>query len=197
MTVEKLPLVSTLGVILAGGRSSRMGVDKSTLQLSGASFLEQAIKRFSELGISNYVISSNRIDGALTDRLPQIGPLGALDALMHRADRLVGVDSIVVVPIDMPLFPADGIKQLCEYGNEKQTSCYYQNHPMPFFIWLDACFVQILTKQIDAGILSVRALLEKLSAQELKYANEQQRQNSFFNVNTPEQMQQIQSWLQT
>ncbi|MEP4888748.1 MAG: molybdenum cofactor guanylyltransferase [Aliiglaciecola sp.] len=183
---------NTLGLILAGGRSSRMGVDKSTLSLSGESFLQLAIKRFESIGIHNYVVSSNSLEGAMADRLFDKGPLAALDALLNLPQsRLNNVDGVLVVPIDMPLFPAASLKQLALQGAERHFACYFRSHPMPFFIQLDAQFAATLKQQIESDDRSIFSLLKKLSAVEINYNKGQIAKDAFYNVNTPEQMQKV------
>ncbi|MFA3792314.1 molybdenum cofactor guanylyltransferase [Aliiglaciecola sp. SL4] len=188
---------NTLGLILAGGRSSRMGVDKSTLSLSGESFLQLAIKRFESIGINNYVVSSNSLEGAMADRLFDKGPLAALDALLSLPQsRLNDVDGVLVVPIDMPLFPAANLKQLALQGTEFQCACYFRSHPMPFFIQLDPLFTATLKQQIESDDRSIFSLLKKLSAVEINYNEGQIAKDAFYNVNTPEQMQKVEQMSQ-
>ncbi|MDO6712101.1 molybdenum cofactor guanylyltransferase [Aliiglaciecola sp. 2_MG-2023] len=192
MLAEPDCLSKTLGLILAGGRSSRMGVDKSTLNLAGVSFLQLAINRFESIGIKNQVISSNTLKGALTDRLIDKGPLAALDAVLSLPEhRLANVDSFLVVPIDMPVFPADSLKQLALQGRVQHSACYFQSHPMPFFIILDDNFKQTLNGQIQSNDRSIFSLLKKLAATEIELSEDQISQHAFYNVNTPEQMQQV------
>ncbi|MDO6693690.1 molybdenum cofactor guanylyltransferase [Aliiglaciecola sp. 3_MG-2023] len=189
MNAEHSSLNSTLGLILAGGQSSRMGVDKATLSLHGESFLQLAIRRFESIGIHNYIVSSNTLKGAMPDRKTGIGPLAALDAVLSLPKhRLNGADSVLVVPIDMPLFPADCLKSLVLKGKEQQAGGFYRSQPMPFMVQLTEQFAAILNQQIQSNDRSIFALLNKLNAVEVEYDDGQIAKDAFYNVNTPEQM---------
>lgn len=105
------------GVILAGGRSSRMGgTDKALLPLAGETLLARAIARLAPQ-VSHIVISAN---GELNrfaqyalpvvaDRAPDYpGPLaGILAGLEWVAANRPDIRRVVSVPTDTPFFPVD------------------------------------------------------------------------------------------
>jgi len=81
---EQIPPV--LGVILAGGQSSRMGQDKATLPIAGTTLLEFMHAKLRRAGIDEIVICRNA-PGFLNDDIPQLGPLGALYTLSQHYPR--------------------------------------------------------------------------------------------------------------
>lgn len=101
-------------VVLAGGRSSRMGTDKADLCLDGRSFLELQIEKGRALGIEDIQVSGYR--GArcpipvTEDRLPGRGPLGGLESCLRRARW----QKCLVLSVDVPLVPAAELERLLE-----------------------------------------------------------------------------------
>ncbi len=100
-----------LGLVLAGGRSSRFGSDKALAELNGQTLLSRAIENLS--GWCEQVIIAGRETGpapCIPDwPHPGMGPLAGLAAGLHHAQDAgfqgvlsCGVDS-VNLPEDLPL----------------------------------------------------------------------------------------------
>lgn len=93
------------GVVLAGGRSSRMGSDKAMMPLhpGGPSLLDHALDRLAPLVDELLVIGHPELHGhvgpfVIADDLPGKGPLGGLVTAM----RYAGQDRLLVLAVDMP-----------------------------------------------------------------------------------------------
>lgn len=110
-----------LGVVLAGGKSSRMGVDKAMLPHPGnhpgatCSYLDYAIERLRPL-VPQVAVAGRPHRGVagvvgLLDEQPELGPaMGVVTALRHAAvQRLAGV---LVTPVDMPDVTSDHLRRL-------------------------------------------------------------------------------------
>jgi molybdenum cofactor guanylyltransferase len=96
------------GLILAGGRSSRMGVDKAMLEFEGEPLLARIAARLGAVCEEILVASG---DGSrlaafglsqVADVLPDSGPLGGLIAGLERA----GHPLVAAVAVDMPFVSA-------------------------------------------------------------------------------------------
>ena len=78
-------------VILAGGKSSRMGREKSDLILNGNTFLEIQIEKGKQLGIKKIYISGYKgvrcTEEIVMDRIKNRGPLGGLEACFRICER--------------------------------------------------------------------------------------------------------------
>ncbi|MYM55987.1 molybdenum cofactor guanylyltransferase MobA [Thalassovita mangrovi] len=114
------PTTDPLGVILAGGRASRMGGgDKALLPLAGVPMLDRVIERLGPQ-CAALALSANgdpaRFAGyglpVLADSMPDHpGPLaGVLAGLDWAAER--GAASIVTAAADTPFFPTDLVARL-------------------------------------------------------------------------------------
>lgn len=102
-------------IVLAGGASSRMGQEKSDLLLDGKSFLEIQIEKGRQLGITEIYVSGYRgehcSEEIVMDRIPGRGPLGGLEACLHRAEQ-DGADHCLVLSVDTPLAPVSELEKL-------------------------------------------------------------------------------------
>ncbi len=118
-----------LGVVLAGGKSSRMGIDKATLPhpsstaAAAVSYLDHAIARLRPLVRQVAVsgrpgISGRSGDGAaseigLLDEQPELGPaMGVVTALRYAAAQQLS--GVLVTPVDMPDITTEHLWQLAE-----------------------------------------------------------------------------------
>lgn len=102
------------GIIIAGGKSTRMGQDKAFVSYNGKCLIEYAIKLLS-LFCKTVTISANDFDKyaqfdlpIVADSIKDIGPIGGLySALSVSAD-----ETNIVIPVDMPLITKDLISYL-------------------------------------------------------------------------------------
>jgi molybdenum cofactor guanylyltransferase len=118
--------VGLAGVVLCGGRSVRMGVDKATITFDGPTLLERALARLDEV-CDPVLIAAGDVPLTVTgrrsvvDAVPGAGPLGglvaALRATPHRLLAVVAVDLPWIDPHLIRMLAArigDGDVALCE-----------------------------------------------------------------------------------
>ncbi len=90
------------GVLLAGGKSRRMGQDKANLKLNGESLFDRSLKLL-QMFFAQIIIAGDRPDLAQTD-IPcfaDIHPGSALGGL-HTGLKRANTEWIFVAPCDMP-----------------------------------------------------------------------------------------------
>lgn len=99
-------------IVLAGGKSSRMGRDKSDLTFGGKTFLQMQIEKARTLGIEDIQVSGYRGTAcdipATPDRIPGKGPLGGLESCLRKAKN----QWCLVVGVDFPLIPVSELENL-------------------------------------------------------------------------------------
>ncbi len=111
------------GVILAGGKSSRIGSDKSFLNISGEQFISRILSTmqsvFSEVIISTNNSEPYKIFGVelVQDIISSIGPLSGIYSTLKYADT----EKIFVSSCDMPLIDADIIKNILNINTDAQV----------------------------------------------------------------------------
>ena len=104
----------TRGYVLAGGRSSRMGMDKVGMRLGGRTLIEIAVGKLRR--ICGEVVVVGQVDpqaaGArvLADRRPGCGPLWGMEAALEDA----GKAAAMFLPVDMPFIPVGLMERVAE-----------------------------------------------------------------------------------
>lgn len=108
-------------VILAGGRSSRMGQNKAQMiRPDGLTQLEHTQRQVAKLNPASIMISG--VD--LPDIYPDCGPLSGIHAAL---ETLETGDSLLVVPCDLPLLTVDALQPLLS----ETDSVAYQHAYLP------------------------------------------------------------------
>jgi len=118
------------GIILAGGRSSRMGRDKAFLELAGIPLLEWQIRKLKLLGIQDIIISGDISAGGarpIKDIYPDRGPLGGLHACLQRAKN----SQCLVLAVDTPLVPLSALVRLCRAHQQGVTLLSHASNQEP------------------------------------------------------------------
>jgi len=110
---ERTPLLAS-AAILAGGRSSRMGEDKSLLPIAGKPMIQHLCELLSEI-CDEVMIGANDPERfaflrvpVIRDREPDQGPLMAIASALDRARH----ELCFVVACDLPALEAAGVRRL-------------------------------------------------------------------------------------
>lgn len=100
-------------VILNGGKSSRMGSDKSKLIIKGQSLLERAVHLVSPLADQVYISSQATTSSlpTLPDFAESIGPMGGIVGALESLPEL---ERILFIPVDMPFLTNETLDRLIE-----------------------------------------------------------------------------------
>ncbi len=104
-----------LGIILAGGKSSRMGQNKAFLSYGGVPLIAHMLRIVQSANIHNICISGQVLGYehlCISDTIPDAGPAHAIKDIM---ETHANYDGYMVVPVDMPLLRADMIHTLCQH----------------------------------------------------------------------------------
>ena len=107
--------MSFSAVILAGGKSSRMGRDKSFLEIDGETLLARQIRVARESGAAEILISGRPDKDystfgckILQDEFPDAGPLGGIHSALLAAQNPL----VLVLAVDLPHLTSDLLKRL-------------------------------------------------------------------------------------
>jgi molybdopterin-guanine dinucleotide biosynthesis protein A len=100
--------------VLAGGKSSRMGCDKSLLDFNGRPLVVQAIEKLKALGPTPRICGSRPDLAAyaevIPDNFPDSGPLGGIEAALAVSDT----DLNLFLPVDLPGLPLEFLRWLAD-----------------------------------------------------------------------------------
>lgn len=176
-----------IGLVLAGGKSSRMGKDKSRIVLNQNTLLQHAQLLFKRTGLHRVLISSNQLEDAIPDKISGCGPLSAIHSLANEQSAKTQC-GMIVLPVDMPLLTVSLIETLCKQGKQGNVACFYEGNPLPAFIPINASLNAMLEQQINSDDFSIKTLLKRLNAKSLIVPNKiasDYELSPFFNLNTP------------
>lgn len=197
------------GLILAGGRSSRMGgTDKTLLPLGGQPLIGRIVDRL-EPQASPIVINSNG-DAAVFARfgleiiadtiVGHQGPLAGILAGLEWAARKPGITHVLSVAGDTPFFPATLIEQLVAKSGANGIAVAASNgrpHPV-FALWPLSLRVALAAFLQSGNSRRVMTFIEQAGSNVVDFPNERLGQvtvDPFFNINTPQDLAEAERWL--
>ena len=151
-------------LLLAGGKSKRMGADKAKLLYNGKTFVDNLIDKAKCLGITKVYLSgySTPIGDAevVPDLYPEVGPLGGIHAGLCKVET----PYCMVLPVDVPQIPVEFLEELLVYHGEKCTPLDGKQLPLvlerqdflePLIGVYPTSMSSFLEERIEAQVLSV------------------------------------------
>jgi molybdopterin-guanine dinucleotide biosynthesis protein A len=197
---------AAVGVLLAGGKSSRMGGgDKCLLPLAGAPMLAHIIERLRPQ-VSDLVLNANgdvsrfaAFDVPIVaDRFGgQPGPLaGVLAGIEWAMANRPECRFVITAATDTPFFPTDLVARFvtCLAGGEPRLLVARSEegvHPV-FGLW-PVSLAPALEKSLTGGMRKVQAWVRENQAEEIFFASREiggRKIDPFFNLNRPEELAQ-------
>jgi molybdopterin-guanine dinucleotide biosynthesis protein A len=188
------------GVILAGGKSSRMGTDKSLLTLpeSPQSLLEHCQSQLALVCADNIFISGSQHEQGIADIIPNCGPLSGIHgAMSHIQMHHSNINELLVIAVDMPDLCSEDFNYLIEKGRKNRCLCSFEQCFLPLYIPLSGDVTEylatVLKPQLDLAYIqpkqrqySVKMMLDSLQGLQIPPLKNTQLDN----INTPVQWQQ-------
>lgn len=182
-------------IVLAGGRSSRMGADKAQLDFGGVPILRRIVEElhrtFADVIVVAAPMSTRNVDltgvKVIHDEVEFAGPLNALRRGLVASDHEIAF----ACSCDLPLLNADLAAALCAMIENREAV-------VPLIDGRDQMLCAAYRKRIAAQIAKLaasgqtrmRALLEVLDVQRVDESGLRAidpELSSFINVNTPEE----------
>ncbi|MCQ1855270.1 molybdenum cofactor guanylyltransferase MobA [Neorhizobium galegae] len=202
MTAPAAPPSKPPGLILAGGKSSRMGTDKAFLTIGDDRILAHVVRRLlpqvSEITLNAPMGFPNPLGlRLLPDPVPgQIGPLaGVLAGLLDIQARSLEATHLLTVPSDSPFVPADLVPRLeAEAGDPNAiviAASDGRDHPV-FGLWPVSIAGDLETWLSDPDNRRIMGFLERHRMETVEFQMVETRQgvlDPFLNINTPEDLQ--------
>jgi molybdenum cofactor guanylyltransferase len=118
-------LCAPIGVVLAGGLSSRMDSDKAMLSIDGRSMLQHQVDLLSPL-CSKVLVSGEYTEfDCVPDAVARCGPLGGIYSVATQcADS-----ALLIIPVDMLRITHKQLVRLMQSAN----ACHFSDQPLPAF----------------------------------------------------------------
>jgi molybdopterin-guanine dinucleotide biosynthesis protein A len=183
-------------IILAGGKSKRMGKEKALLHIGELTIIDVLVKKLQNR--FNKIILSTNSPGSFSflkipmveDYYKNVGPLGGIHAGLLESDT----EKNFVISCDLPLMSDEMIDYICNYQSDKKIIiCKVGDYIEPTFGIYSKSIVDeievILNLNLQYGLspkdLSIHNAIEKIGAEiidatKLPFYNE----DIFYNMNT-------------
>ena len=188
------------GIILAGGRSTRMGgQEKSLLSLAGETLIGRVARRLlpqTEILAISANGDPNRFAGlglkVISDTAISVGPLAGIQSGLKWAQEQ-DATHLLTVAADTPFFPLDLASRLLEASQEVPVMASSNDRLHPVFCLWPVSTAQHLSNWLDeGGSRSVTGFCESLNYQCVAFdvpVISGMQADPFFNINTPEDME--------
>ena len=173
-------------VVLAGGKSSRMGSDKCDLKIEKSTFLEWQIEKGRQLGITDIQVSGYHGEACSVpvtpDRFPGKGPLGGLESCFRQAKQ----EEVLVLGVDVPLVPVEELSRLIDASRGKKKRAMiliHQGKEEPMAGIYDRGLADEMLAEIRERKGSVFAFLNRIGYERYESGASEA---CFANINRPE-----------
>jgi molybdopterin-guanine dinucleotide biosynthesis protein A len=168
--------IETAGVVLAGGRSTRMGFDKALAPLAGRPLVAHVAARLAP-----------QVDALFLNANGDGGPLAGVASALRHAQSL-GAQWLATAPCDAPFLPLDLVARLAAAAGESGAPLAVVAiasglEPM-FALWSTALADEVATA-LAAGDGGPRGLMTRFGAAEARFDDVDAE--AFANLNTPEE----------
>lgn len=199
---DKADRTPVTGVILAGGKSRRMGVEKAFIELGGSTIIERVMDTIGRV-VSEIIIVANDLelfnhikaqyDGNIpieivTDIYQGVGVLGGLHSGLYHAAG----DSVFLCACDMPFINPDLVKFIVNVLDKNDAAVPIVNN---YFEPLLAAYSKGCLMSIERGIKrGERQMLSFYDDVKLRKINEWELRavdkslHSFININSPKDL---------
>ena len=189
------------GLVLAGGRATRMGgIDKGLQNFNGTPLALHALLRL-QAQVGHTMVNANRNLAAYESFGTPVWPDGLADYAGPLAGFLVGLERcetpyLLTVPCDTPLFPLDLASRLAEAleredaqiamasGAEPQKDGSVQMRAQPVFCLLRADLLESLVRFTQNGGRKIDAWTATHKTVLVPFDRESDAREAIFNANT-------------
>lgn len=188
--------MKTVGAIIAGGRSSRMGGrEKAFLELASKPVILHVIEQF-EPQVDQLVINANgdasRFSEFGLDVIPDVltsltTPLAGLHAAL-KFTKSVEANVLITVPSDTPFLPFDLVAKLLENTGASGAAIAASGGQEHYIIgaWKTELLDDLENARARDNLFRVKDWARTASAQKVEWSVKPH--DPFFNVNTPEDL---------
>lgn len=206
-------IVKLIGVVLCGGKSSRMGVNKSTLIIKNTNelLIEKNLKTLEQLGCSQILISGNinnypkeptQVKSKIVtviDLVQDFGPLGGIISVINYLQQTSSladgrcVTLILFLPVDLPIIQTPTLAKLIgAIKNKSLDGAIYNKHPLPLILQYTPSLLKIINdmkvnfrQNTDKKNLSVGRFLADINI--VKIDADDFDNQGLTNTNTPQE----------
>lgn len=158
---------SVNGVILAGGRSKRMGTDKALIPIHGKPMIQHVAETLQSV-FKTVLVASDFLQryeflgfAVIPDEFKDSGPLAGIQAAL----KISAPAAVFVLPCDMPFFPSDLVTYLLAFeSNAPVRVLSTPERSFPLCGYYSQSALPMITRSLEKGDLRMTNVLHDLSA---------------------------------
>ncbi len=174
------------GIILSGGKSSRMGSEKGLVKYKGNALIEYSINALRSVCDELVISSANDCYAYLaipivSDEIENCGPIGGIYSCM----KAFPSDIYLVISCDVPHITPQLFSELLNVLNENEAVIPIDESgkKQPLVACYSSMCFPVFQNELMEGRLKMMKLLSKLN---VNYYPVSKSDNLFFNANTPD-----------
>lgn len=187
------------GIILSGGKSSRMGKDKGFCELENKPLVAYSIDILAPISSqiiigANDDIYNNLGFGVIKDEIKNIGPIGGIYSCLKSSQT---ADNIII-SCDMPLIPSELIEYiLSAKAGYDVVIPIFRGFPEPLCAYYNKSIVPNLLVTIETKNYKLQDVLRNFKTNFLQINAQLSfyHENLFANINSPQDLQEIKNHL--
>jgi len=180
------------GIILAGGKSSRIGSDKGFLLLKNKPFIQHIIEAMQPL-VNEIIIVSNNLEydifklKRVNDLIKDSGPLAGVHTGLHYSNT----ENNLVLSCDVPLINTETLKKLTEQVDENAEIIQLESKDktMPLIAIYSKHCESKFSNLLDQGERRLRFAVNQFKVKTIVLNKEQEKFTK--NINTPDNLNEI------
>jgi len=180
------------GIVLAGGKSLRMGTDKAFLELDGKLFIAHILETVQQCTEDSFVVSDNQKLDELgitrfPDLVPGLGPVGGIHTGLSHSKTQYNL----IVACDTPFLNQGTIHDLIEGIDQKHDVFIVQCQGvlMPLIGIYKKSSMALFSRAIDEETLGLQKLLKGMKTKIIALPSSHAK--SVRNINTREDLENI------
>lgn len=178
-------------IILAGGKSSRMGTDKALIKIEDKNLLETTIEICKSVCKSIIISSNNPEHGkygypVVNDEIKNCGPIGGIYSCLKKSETKWNF----VIGVDTPFVPSDFILYLTtQTGNYDAIVPVHFSDKEPLIALYNKNCLPSIEKQISMQQFKIHHLIDLINTNYLNVGRWVESNTHFFsNLNRPEDL---------
>jgi len=177
------------GIILAGGKSSRMGSDKGLVRLNGKPFIAHIIAILKPLVKDVIIVSNNSAYDVfnlkrVNDIIENSGPLAGLHTGLFHSET----ESNLVLSCDIPLISAAVLEKLIRNSDDRFeiVQIKSQDKTMPLIALYKKQCMHLCLELLQKGEKRLRTAVQQFKTKTINLDSELDQ--DVFNINTTQQL---------
>jgi molybdopterin-guanine dinucleotide biosynthesis protein A len=155
------------GIILAGGKSQRMGTDKGLLLLNGKPFISHIYEALKPIVGDNIVVVSSNADydafgyKRIEDLIADKGPVGGLYTALKQSKTKLNL----VLSVDVPMVSTELLEWLVQNHDDSYliTQVQANEKASPLIAVYDRALRILLEEHLAGNQLQLRALIDEVN----------------------------------